>query len=134
MYIDTNILVTLFKGKKMSSIMKIFGVFCVMLLFSSSSYADSASGNPQTTAKVQMDETTEVICNIIGYIWSLGGPLMTVIFIGASLMAIFGRMPWPALFALGMFCGVFFGAKGVMMYIAPLSDTARDILKQCGTK
>ncbi|MBA8754921.1 TrbC/VirB2 family protein [Wolbachia pipientis] len=47
-----------------------------------------------------------IICNIIGYVWGIGGPLMTVVIIGAALLAIFGRMPWPALFALGIFCAV----------------------------
>ncbi len=30
------------------------------------------------------------------------------------LLAIFGRMPWPALFALGMFVAVFFGAPQIV--------------------
>ncbi|APR99160.1 TrbC/VirB2 family protein [Wolbachia endosymbiont of Folsomia candida] len=120
----------------MSSIMKkIFSVFCVVLLFSFSSYADTAPSNPKATPQVVMDDTTQVICNIIGYIWGLGGPLMTVIFIGAALMAIFGRMPWPALFALGMFCGVFFGAKSIIIKVMPnVSDEAKAMLQQCGRK
>ncbi|MFP3021012.1 MAG: hypothetical protein ACEY3F_06900, partial [Wolbachia sp.] len=32
---------------------------------------------------------------------------------------IFGRMPWPALFALGAFTAVFFGAPAVVSKIAP---------------
>ncbi|MDG7052896.1 MAG: TrbC/VirB2 family protein, partial [Wolbachia endosymbiont of Alcedoecus sp.] len=75
-----------------------------------------------------------VICNIIGYVWGIGGPLMTVVIIGASLLAIFGRMPWPALFALGMFCGVFFGAKTIIMNIMPKSLEVEEMLKSCGTK
>ncbi|MFP3025032.1 MAG: hypothetical protein ACEY3L_01810, partial [Wolbachia sp.] len=39
--------------------------------------------------------------------------------IGAALLAIFGRMPWPALFALGAFTAVFFGAPAVVSKIAP---------------
>lgn len=114
---------------------KIFSVFCVVLLFSFSGYADSAPISPQGAPAVLMDDTTQVICNIIGYIWGLGGPLMTVVFIGAALMAIFGRMPWPALFALGMFCGVFFGAKSIIIHVMPnVSDEARTMLQQCGKK
>ncbi len=111
----------------MSSIIRFFGVLCVVLLFSFSGYAD----NPG----VDMDDTTKVICNIIGYVWGIGGPLMTVVIIGAALLAIFGRMPWPALFALGMFCGVFFGAKAIITKIMPnVSDEAKTILEKCGQK
>lgn len=110
----------------MSSIIKrFFSVFCVVLLFSFSGYA--------ATIGLDMDDTTKVICNIIGYVWGIGGPLMTVVIIGAALLAIFGRMPWPALFALGMFCGVFFGAKTIITKIMPnVSDEAKAMLEKCG--
>ncbi len=110
----------------MSSIVeRFFSVFCVVLLFSFSGYA--------ATADPGMDDTTKVICNIIGYIWGIGGPLMTVVIIGAALLAIFGRMPWPALFALGVFCGVFFGAKTIIMKIMPnVSNEAKAVLEKCG--
>ncbi|MFL3876298.1 hypothetical protein wTkk_000215 [Wolbachia endosymbiont of Trichogramma kaykai] len=36
---------------------------------------------------------------------------MTVVIIGAALLAIFGRMPWPALFALGVFALCFLALK-----------------------
>ncbi|OWZ25739.1 TrbC/VirB2 family protein [Wolbachia endosymbiont of Wuchereria bancrofti] len=107
---------------------KFFSVLCVVLLFSFSGYA--------VTPGAGVDDTTaQVICNIIGYVWGIGGPLMTVVIIGASLLAIFGRMPWPALFALGMFCGVFFGAKAIIMNIMPnVSDNVKVMLEKCGTK
>jgi type IV secretory pathway VirB2 component (pilin) len=62
-------------------------------------------------------ETADVICNVISYIHRIGGPMITVVIIGASLLAIFGRMPWPALFSLGMFVAVFFGAPQVVKKI-----------------
>jgi len=65
----------------------------------------------------QADETVDVICNVVSYIQGIGGPLFTVVIIGASLLAIFGRMPWPALFALGMFIAVFFGASKIVTAI-----------------
>ncbi|MCM1000874.1 MAG: TrbC/VirB2 family protein [Wolbachia endosymbiont of Melophagus ovinus] len=65
------------------------------------------------------DATSKVICNIIKYTQSLGGPMITIVIIGAALLAIFGRMPWPALFALGAFTAVFFGAPAVVSKIAP---------------
>ena len=114
----------------MNFITKIFSIFIITLLFS---FAGNAS--TPSPGNVAMDDTTTVICNIIGYIWGIGGPLMTVVFIGAALLAIFGRMPWPALFALGVFCGVFFGAKGIIIKVIPnLNDDARQVLEQCGRK
>jgi hypothetical protein len=59
------------------------------------------------------DATSTVICNIIGYTQSLGGPMINVAIIGTALIIIFGRMPWPALFALGAFTAVFVGAPAL---------------------
>ncbi|QOD38065.1 TrbC/VirB2 family protein [Candidatus Wolbachia massiliensis] len=67
------------------------------------------------------DTTSTVICNIIGYTHGIGGPMITIVIIGAALLAIFGRMPWPALFALGAFTAVFFGAPIVVSKIMPNS-------------
>ncbi|MDG7056172.1 MAG: TrbC/VirB2 family protein [Wolbachia endosymbiont of Meromenopon meropis] len=107
---------------------KFFNALYAILIVSG--YPISSNGSDAT-----MDSTTEVICNIIGYVWGIGGPLMTVVIIGASLLAIFGRMPWPALFALGMFCGVFFGAKTIIMKVIPnISTEAQDTLKKCANK
>lgn len=110
----------------MSYIMKkFFNALCIVLFLSFSDYANAANDIEDTTA--------QVICNIVGYIWGIGGPLMTVVIIGAALLAIFGRMPWPALFALGMFCGVFFGAKTIIMKIIPnISTEVKDMLDKCG--
>jgi len=74
---------------------------------------------PATSTANNLDATSTVICNIIKYTQGLGGPMITVVIIGAALLAIFGRMPWPALFALGAFTAVFFGAPAVVSKIAP---------------
>lgn len=63
------------------------------------------------------DETTSTICNIVSYTKTIGGPMITIVIIGAALLSIFGRMPWPALFALGMFTAVFFGAPAIVKAI-----------------
>ncbi len=63
------------------------------------------------------DETTSTICNIVGYTKTIGGPMITIAIIGAALLSIFGRMPWPALFALGMFTAAFFGAPTIVRTI-----------------
>ncbi|WP_265027574.1 TrbC/VirB2 family protein [Wolbachia endosymbiont (group B) of Chorthippus parallelus] len=105
-------------------------VFCILLivLFISFSHAGSANTNTDT------DTTAQVICNIIGYVWGIGGPLMTVVIIGAALLAIFGRMPWPALFALGVFCAVFFGAKTIVIKVmGGINSTNASFMEECGT-
>ncbi|NSM56324.1 TrbC/VirB2 family protein [Wolbachia endosymbiont of Atemnus politus] len=81
----------------------------VALIFS---FAFDANAN-------DLDATSAVICKIMGYTHGLGGPMITIVIIGAALLAIFGRMPWPALFALGAFTAVFFGAPAVVSQIAP---------------
>ncbi|QTP61882.1 MULTISPECIES: TrbC/VirB2 family protein [unclassified Wolbachia] len=70
-------------------------------------------------ARADLDATSAVICKIMGYTHGIGGPMITIVIIGAALLAIFGRMPWPALFALGAFTAVFFGAPAVVSKIAP---------------
>lgn len=61
---------------------------------------------------------------------------MTIVIIGAALLAIFGRMPWPALFALGVFCAVFFGAKAIVTkVIGGVGGTgSTSIMDKCGAE
>jgi hypothetical protein len=80
------------------------------------SFAFDASANTFVNTD---DTTSQVICKIIGYTHGIGGPMITIVIIGAALLAIFGRMPWPALFALGAFTAVFFGAPIVVSKIMP---------------
>ncbi|WP_341807873.1 TrbC/VirB2 family protein [Wolbachia endosymbiont (group E) of Neria commutata] len=65
------------------------------------------------------DHPSWFMCSIMKYLHRIGGPIMTLVITGAALLAIFGRMPWPALFALGMFTAVFFGAQAIILYVAP---------------
>ncbi|MDX5507944.1 MAG: TrbC/VirB2 family protein [Wolbachia endosymbiont of Hylaeus sinuatus] len=84
------------------------------------SFAFDAGAPPTSTTFVDTEDTTSsVICKIIGYTHGIGGPMITIVIIGAALLAIFGRMPWPALFALGAFTAVFFGAPVVVSKIIP---------------
>ncbi|AZU37910.1 hypothetical protein BBB02_05585 [Wolbachia endosymbiont of Bemisia tabaci] len=105
-------------------------VFCILLivLFISFSHTGSAANSND-------DITAQVICNIIDYVWGIGGPLMTIVIIGAALLAIFGRMPWPALFALGVFCAVFFGAKTIVIKVmGGINSTNASFMEECGTR
>lgn len=91
------------------------------------SFAFDAGAPPASTTFVDTNDTTSsVICKIIGYTHSIGGPMITIVIIGAALLAIFGRMPWPALFALGAFTAVFFGAPVVVSKITPGGVICKD--------
>ncbi len=63
-----------------------------VLIFSFAFDANAADAFVDTS-----DTTSSVICKIIGYTHGIGGPMITIVIIGAALLAIFGRMPWPAL-------------------------------------
>lgn len=95
--------------------MKNFLSFLTLIL----SFAFDAGASPATQGSTTADPTSTSICKIVNYIQSLGGPMITIVIIGAALLAIFGRMPWPALFALGAFTAVFFGAPKIVEVIAP---------------
>ncbi|OCA06722.1 TrbC/VirB2 family protein [Wolbachia endosymbiont of Trichogramma pretiosum] len=82
-------------------------------------------------ADVTDDVTTNTICKIVGYTHGIGGPMITIVIIGAALLAIFGRMPWPALFALGAFTAVFFGAPVVVSKIVPGGVICKDGTTAC---
>ncbi|WP_341820897.1 TrbC/VirB2 family protein [Wolbachia endosymbiont (group A) of Myopa testacea] len=90
---------------------------------------DANAVNPPATVNKFVDKndtTSSVICKIIGYTHGIGGPMITIVIIGAALLAIFGRMPWPALFALGAFTAVFFGAPVVVSKITPGGVICKD--------
>ena len=56
------------------------------------------------------DTVTIVICNVVVFVQKLGLPIMTGVILGSSIMAIFGRLPWPAIVMLVVFTAIFFGA------------------------
>ncbi|UTO55719.1 TrbC/VirB2 family protein [Neoehrlichia mikurensis] len=54
--------------------------------------------------------TQQVICNVILFVQKLGLPIMTGVIVGSSIMAIFGRLAWPAIVMLIVFTAIFFGS------------------------
>ncbi|KJV69489.1 trbC/VIRB2 family protein [Candidatus Neoehrlichia lotoris str. RAC413] len=62
------------------------------------------------TAKDSETVTQQVICNVILFVQKLGLPIMTGVIVGSSIMAIFGRLAWPAIVMLVVFTAIFFGA------------------------
>ncbi|KAA8472796.1 TrbC/VirB2 family protein [Anaplasma marginale] len=60
----------------------------------------------------------KVICNVISFVRAIGLPIMTGVILGSSIMAIFGRLAWPAIAILVVFTGVFFGADKLVKKFA----------------
>ncbi len=61
-------------------------------------------------AQTADDTATIVICNVIRFVQKLGLPIMTGVILGSSIMAIFGKLAWPAIVMLVVFTAIFFGA------------------------
>ncbi|WCR53555.1 MAG: hypothetical protein PG981_000577 [Wolbachia endosymbiont of Ctenocephalides orientis wCori] len=103
--------------------MKKFLLLVVLALFFA--FDANANGSPfsppdSTFYKSKVtDETEWVMCHMIYYLHNIGGPIITLVIIGASLLSIFGGMSWPVLFALGTFTTVFFGASTILQSIVP---------------
>ncbi|XWW52779.1 TrbC/VirB2 family protein [Ehrlichia muris subsp. eauclairensis] len=68
------------------------------------------SGVAADASSTDQDEVSKVICNVILFVQKLGLPIMTGVILGSSIMAIFGRLPWPAIVMLVVFTAIFFGA------------------------
>ncbi|CAI27339.1 TrbC/VirB2 family protein [Ehrlichia ruminantium] len=83
------------------------------------------------------DTVTKVICNVINFVQRLGLPIMTGVILGSSIMAIFGKLPWPAIVMLVVFTAIFFGAGKLMHKFAngvgQVKDTDKDICEKYRT-
>ena len=83
----------------------------------STTFADDpapGAGTGTGTSGTGSNVVTTVICNIIKFVRGIGLPIMTGVILGSSIMAIFGRMPWPAIVTLVVFTAIFFGADQVI--------------------
>ncbi|AXW84632.1 hypothetical protein BKM88_00165 [Anaplasma marginale] len=72
------------------------------------------------------DTATVVICNVIRFVQKLGLPIMTGVILGSSIMAIFGKLAWPAIVMLVVFTAIFFGAGKLMAKFAAGVSTEGD--------
>ncbi|AXW84114.1 TrbC/VirB2 family protein [Anaplasma marginale] len=76
-------------------------------------------GVPAGADTTNEDNTaTVVICNVIKFVQKLGLPIMTGVILGSSIMAIFGKLAWPAIVMLVVFTAIFFGAGKLMAKFA----------------
>ncbi|KJV63416.1 MULTISPECIES: TrbC/VirB2 family protein [Ehrlichia] len=74
-------------------------------------------------AATENDDVSKVICNVIVFVQKLGLPIMTGVILGSSIMAIFGRLPWPAIVMLVVFTAIFFGAgKLVSKFVSGINN------------
>ncbi|KAB0451607.1 TrbC/VirB2 family protein [Anaplasma marginale] len=78
--------------------------------------AGASDGGAQTAK--DDDTATVVICNVIRFVQKLGLPIMTGVILGSSIMAIFGKLAWPAIVMLVVFTAIFFGAGKLMAKFA----------------
>ncbi|AAV86241.1 ORF X [Anaplasma marginale str. St. Maries] len=78
----------------------------------------AAQASPSTTGTEADDTATVVICNVIRFVQKLGLPIMTGVILGSSIMAIFGKLAWPAIVMLVVFTAIFFGAGKLMAKFA----------------
>ncbi|RZB12678.1 hypothetical protein DRF75_02965 [Ehrlichia minasensis] len=85
-------------------------VFLVIVGFIGVAPLTFASATTQGSNADAQDEVSKVICNVIVFVQKLGLPIMTGVILGSSIMAIFGRLPWPAIVMLVVFTAIFFGA------------------------
>ncbi|MGN7678150.1 MAG: TrbC/VirB2 family protein [Anaplasma sp.] len=88
--------------------MRLVLLLAVMLLFSVVPGVAASAGD-QSTAN-DNDAAASVICNVVVFVQKLGLPIMTGVILGSSIMAIFGRLAWPAIAMLVVFTAIFFGA------------------------
>ncbi|SBO14583.1 TrbC/VIRB2 family protein [Anaplasma phagocytophilum] len=82
---------------------------CFVLLLCSHGIASVAAA-----ATKHDGATSKVICNVVLFAQKLGLPIMTGVILGSSVMAIFGRLAWPAIAMLIVFTAIFFGSSKII--------------------
>ncbi|WP_044157117.1 TrbC/VirB2 family protein [Ehrlichia ruminantium] len=98
-------------------------VFFVFMGFMSTMVNATAAA---ASAPASDDTVTKVICNVINFVQKLGLPIMTGVILGSSIMAIFGKLPWPAIVMLVVFTAIFFGAGKLISKFANGLDVMKE--------
>ncbi|EOA62589.1 TrbC/VirB2 family protein [Anaplasma phagocytophilum] len=91
------------------------GMFLLLLLCSQGVAVASLGG---TSTDDHKGDTSKVICNVVLFVQKLGLPIMTGVILGSSVMAIFGRLAWPAIAMLIVFTAIFFGSSKIISKFA----------------
>ncbi|QLL67038.1 type VI secretion protein [Anaplasma phagocytophilum str. Norway variant1] len=92
------------------------GMFLLLLLCSQGVAAGASTG--AQSAEHKNEDTSKVICNVVSFAQKLGLPIMTGVILGSSVMAIFGRLAWPAIAMLIVFTAIFFGSSKIISKFA----------------
>ncbi|SCV66166.1 TrbC/VIRB2 family protein [Anaplasma phagocytophilum] len=92
------------------------GMFLLLLLCSQGVAAGASAGTQ--SAEHKNEDTSKVICNVVTFAQKLGLPIMTGVILGSSVMAIFGRLAWPAIAMLIVFTAIFFGSSKIISKFA----------------
>nr|AFY26794.1 type IV secretion system protein [Anaplasma phagocytophilum] len=92
------------------------GMFLLLLLCSQGVSAGASAGSLDDGHK--NEDTSKVICNVVTFVQKLGLPIMTGVILGSSVMAIFGRLAWPAIAMLIVFTAIFFGSSKIISKFA----------------
>ena len=88
-----------------------------MLTFLAVSVTGQVRSDTQNNAASD-EVAAKVICNVVVFVQRLGLPIMTGVILGASIMAIFGKMAWASIVVLVVFTAIFFGAGKLMQKFA----------------
>ncbi|MDB1135673.1 TrbC/VirB2 family protein [Candidatus Anaplasma sp. TIGMIC] len=110
-------------------------VFVALFLINCVSCGNANAGEtgPAAGAAGKKDTTVQVICNVVNFVQKLGLPIMTGVILGSSIMAIFGRLAWPAIAVLVVFTAIFFGASKIMTKFASGVSGMKDDKFSCST-
>ncbi|WP_433846607.1 TrbC/VirB2 family protein [Anaplasma phagocytophilum] len=92
------------------------GMFLLLLLCSQGVTAGASADSQNEEHK--KEDTSKVICNVVTFAQKLGLPIMTGVILGSSVMAIFGRLAWPAIAMLIVFTAIFFGSSKIISKFA----------------
>ncbi|CEH11094.1 TrbC/VirB2 family protein [Anaplasma phagocytophilum] len=99
--------------------MAVLALVVALVGFGTSAFASSS----QAPAADSNDVAAKVICNVVVFVQRLGLPIMTGVILGASIMAIFGKLAWAAIVMLVVFTAIFFGAgKLIQKFAAGVTD------------
>ncbi|SCV64021.1 TrbC/VIRB2 family protein [Anaplasma phagocytophilum] len=91
--------------------MAVLALVVALVGFGTSAFANVSTSDSD-------DVAAKVICNVVVFVQRLGLPIMTGVILGASIMAIFGKLAWAAIVMLVVFTAIFFGAGKLIQKFA----------------
>ena len=96
----------------------VFMLFFLVVNFVSVIPAVAVANGAGVSSATEDNSVEKVMCNVILFVQKLGLPIMTGVILGSSIIAIFGKLPWPAIVMLVVFTAIFFGAGKLLSKFA----------------